>query len=333
MPNLSSQTLTLPRGAAPLLAPRPWLALLALIAGAVLAGSVLVPGLPPAPAAGVTNAASSGPALTSEPAEAHISEFSSTIIEAPATEPIPAPARPVAIAAAPSAPKPEAVTSLPAAAPAPAAIEAPAPSQPSRPGERWAREGFAFVVDGQEWDSPSFGNVDAALARIPARIRAQLGNRSLGEVQILVNRSGRTLSGKQPYGGAANFFSTNDVRNELVLFPGQSVLTIMHELGHAHNLRHMAPGRYAIVLIEPEMQSFMAATGWKVLSTLAEVRAARDHTQVQVAYTGQQVWPRLSNDDPLEDYANSFALYFFAPEDLRTKSPERFAWFEANLGR
>jgi hypothetical protein len=168
---------------------------------------------------------------------------------------------------------------------------------------------------------------------LPPGIRAQLGNRALGPVHILVNRAGRTISGKQPYGGPANFFSTNDSRNELVLFPGQSVQTILHELGHAYNLRRIAAGRYSMVLLDPQMQSFMDATGWRVLSSPDQVRAARDHIQVAMAYDGPQVWSRLSHNDPLEDFANSFALYFLSPSELESRSPERFAWFEANVGR
>jgi len=223
---------------------------------------------------------------------------------------------PAAVAAAPSAPAPPATV---AAAPSAAQV--------------WASQGFIFVLGGQDWDDTSTANVDGALSKLPASVRARLGNRAFGPMNILVNREGRTLSGKQPYGGPANFFSTNDSRNELVLYPGQSVLTTLHELGHAYNLRNIAAGRYALVLLEPEMQSFMAATGWRVLSTPDEVRSARDQLQVKFAYDGPRVWNNLSHDDPLEDFANSFALYFYAPEDLRAKSPERFSWFDAHLGQ
>jgi hypothetical protein len=56
-----------------------------------------------------------------------------------------------------------------------------------------------------------------------------------------------------------------------------------------------------------------------------------DHMQVQMTYTGQSIWTRLSHNDPLEDFANSFALYFAAPEELRVLSSERHAWFEARF--
>jgi len=218
----------------------------------------------------------------------------------------------------------------------PAGIQAdPAVPQSSAvvPGERWAAAGINFVIEGQEWDALSLANVDQALSELPAGVLTALGNRDLGGVSILVNRSGRTLSGKQPYGQAANFFSTNDSRNELVLFPDQSPPTILHELGHAYNLRREPAGRYALVLLEPEMQSFMAATGWRLQSSTGQVQAARDQTTVDFAYSGAFTWPRLSHNDPLEDFANSFALYFSGPDDLKAQSPERFSWFDANIGR
>jgi hypothetical protein len=237
----------------------------------------------------------------------------------------------VETAAGIAVPQPAAGTSAPAGVasePAPLAV----PAAPTA-GARWLEEGFVFVQEAQEWDEASRANVEGALSALPAGIRAQLGNRALGPVHILVNRAGRSLSGKQPYGGPANYFSTNDSRNELVLFPGQSVQTILHELGHAYNLRRIAAGRYSLVLLDPQMQSFMAATGWRVLSTPEQIRAARDHIQVEMAYEGQQVWSRLSHHDPLEDFANSFAMYFLSPSELESRSPERFAWFEANVGR
>ena len=203
----------------------------------------------------------------------------------------------------------------------------------SSPITAWADDGIRYVFEGQEWDGQSVANVDAALLSLPIRVRGELGNRNLGGLSILVNRSGRTLAGKTPYGSAANFFSTNDGDNQVVLFPDQSPPTVLHELGHAYNLRETPPGRYALVLLQPEMQSFMAATGWRVLSTPEQVGAARDQTAVAYAYDGGFAWPRISHSDPLEDFANTFALYFSSPDGLQSQSPERFAWFEANVGQ
>jgi hypothetical protein len=148
-----------------------------------------------------------------------------------------------------------------------------------------------------------------------------------------VNTQGRSISGTAPYGGPANFYSTNDGVNELVLYPRQSPFTVLHELGHAYNLRRTPAGRYALVLLDPEMQSFMAATGWRVLSTDAQVRAAVDQIGVSYAYDGVLPWSNLSHNDPLEDFANSFALFFLDPQGLHSLSPARYDWFAANVGR
>ncbi len=340
MPEQTAYSLTLRRAPAGHLPLRPWASLAALTASFALFVYLLTPHLLPAPSTPLTSTqvAASAPAETSSTttAVALVSETSSIAVEAPGPLTASLIAAPPVVQPATSAPaelSPVLAASQPAQAPAAAPPDPSAPQAASVPGQRWLAEGFVFVIEGQEWDADSFGNVDAALSKLPARIRAQLANRALGPVQIMVNRSGRTLSGKQPYGGAANFFSTNDSRNELVLFPAQSTLTILHEMGHAYNLRQAPAGKYALVLLDPEMQSFMAAAGWRVLSTPDQVRAARDHMGVQMAYEGQSIWPRLSNNDPLEDFANSFALYFFSPDDLRVKSPERFAWFEGHVGR
>ncbi len=230
-----------------------------------------------------------------------------------------------------AAPPPAIAQAVPAAAAAGA--PAPALATPLTPAERWARESFIFQLEGQEWTEKSIANVDAALAALPARIRAMIGNRALGPVYLLVNREGRMLSGNSPYGRPANFYATAEGRNEVILYPDQSPKTIVHELGHAYNLRRTPPGRYALVLLDPEMQSFLAAAGWRVTSTTDEVRAARDHTQVAVVYEGQKVWTAVSNEDPLEDFANSFAMFFLSPEELRQLSPARYDWFATNVGR
>jgi hypothetical protein len=192
--------------------------------------------------------------------------------------------------------------------------------------DRWAVAGIGIEMEGQLLDEYSLANIDAALSLLPEAVLANLGNPRFGPLHILVNAEGRTLSGDQPYGGPANFFSTNAATNELVLYPQQSVFTVVHELGHAYNLRNVDAGRYATVLLDPEMRSFLEASGWKITSSDAEVQSAVDHMHVQYSYQGSFEWPRVSNDDPLEDFANTFAMYFLDPEALRRASPERHAW-------
>jgi hypothetical protein len=197
--------------------------------------------------------------------------------------------------------------------------------------ERWATAGIVLVTEGQQWDDTTLNNVDAALSQLTLSVLAGLGNPELGPLHILVNGEGRAMSGAQPYGGSANYFSTNDGVNELVLYPDQRVSTVLHEMGHAYNLRATPAGHYAQVLIDPEMESFMAATGWQVLTPRDIVAQSIDHTQIAYNYTGSFMWDDLSHFDPLEDYANSFAMYFYDPAGLKASSPQRYDWFATHL--
>ena len=63
----------------------------------------------------------------------------------------------------------------------------------------------------------------------------------------------------------------------------------------------------------------------------AELAADHDQTELRFAYDGQKVWSYLSFPDPLEDYANSFALFFYDPERLRQLSPVRYDWMLRNV--
>lgn len=279
-----------------------------LVAALLLAAAMGRPGavLPSAGGAGQPRQELSSLAVVAE------AQASSVSVEAPAPEGEPAAEASASAAAAPGGPT----------VPLGAAL-----------AERWRAEGIVLLTEGQVWDAASLANVDAALRLLPPAVRAALGNRALGPLHILVNREGRSISGRQPYGGPANYFSTNDGLNEVVLYPGQSVATVLHELGHAYNLRSVPAGRYALVLLDGEMQSFMAATGWRLASTPEQVLAAVDQRRVAYAYEGGVTWPRLSHHDPLEDFANSFALYYADPARLQELSPARYRWFAAHLPR
>lgn len=217
------------------------------------------------------------------------------------------------------------------AAPAAPPVQA-APVVPGGPIQRWAGAGIVIETQGQALDDMSLANVDAALSVLPPSVLSNLGNPAFGPLHILVNTEGRVRSGDQPYGGPANFFSTNEGTNELVLYPQQSVFTIVHELGHAYNLRRIAAGRYAMVLMDPEMRGFLDATGWLIGSTDEQISTAVDHMHVAYSYSGSFHWPRLSNDDPLEDFANTFAMYFLDPASLQQMSHARYAWMAATFG-
>ena len=187
--------------------------------------------------------------------------------------------------------------------------------------------GVEIVLDGQAWDALTLQTVMDALALLPPQVISNLGNHGYGPLNILVNRDGRTLSGQSIYPGGANFYSNNDSRNELVLVPDQGIRTVLHELGHAYQMRSTPAGRYAWVVSQQEMRDFMQASGWQLLSTDAEVAAAHDQTELRFAYDGPHVWSYLSHEDPLEDYANSFALFFYDPGELASLSPVRYQWF------
>jgi hypothetical protein len=191
--------------------------------------------------------------------------------------------------------------------------------------------GVEIVLDGQSWNALSLQAVLDALGLLPAHVVSDLGSSFYGRLYILANRDGRTLSGQSVYTSGANFYSNNDGRNELVLVPDQGTRTILHELGHAYQMRLTPPGRYAWVFFQQEMRDFMQATGWRLLSSDAEVAAAHDQTELRFAYDGPQVWSYLSYPDPLEDYANSFALFFYDPSELARLSPVRYDWFLRHL--
>jgi hypothetical protein len=93
-------------------------------------------------------------------------------------------------------------------------------------------------------------------------------------------------------------------------------------------MREVPSDRYAWVFFQSEIRGFMAATGWELLSTDEEVAAARSVTELSFAYSGPHLWDRMSNEDPAEDYANSFALYFDDPAALKRLSPERYDFID-----
>ncbi len=194
-----------------------------------------------------------------------------------------------------------------------------------------ARFGVRFVEEGQTWTPGTVASVTRALELLPEEVRARLGNPALGPLLILSNENGADVTGWSPYGGAANYYANHKGYNEVVLYPDQSVLTVLHELGHAYQLRGAPPGRIAWVFLDPEFLDFIRATGWRLESSPDEVRASHEAYQVRTSYHGTFVWEGLSRFDPLEDYANSFALFFADPERLRELSPERYEWMAAHL--
>lgn len=189
------------------------------------------------------------------------------------------------------------------------------------------------ITEGQSWDEAGLTSLAAALDRLPGHIVDRLGNRHYGRLHVLSNAEGTASDGWQPYGEGANFYSNAGDRNELVLLPDQSMRTILHELGHAYQMRDVPSDRYAWVFFQSEMREFMAATEWELLSRHEEVAAARSVAELSFFYGGPHLWDRMSNEDPVEDYANSFALYFDDPQALQQLSPERYDFIDAHVAR
>lgn len=194
-----------------------------------------------------------------------------------------------------------------------------------------AQYGVQFVVQGQTWDDLSVSAVGDALGHLPPDVRARTGNPALGPLRFLDNPDGRTSTGWSPYGRASNFYSNYEGMNEIVLAPDQGAFTVLHELGHAYQLRNTEPGKNARVVLQPEMQDFLAATGWHLLSSEADVLAASEPYQLAFSYDGAHVWDTISRQDPLEDYANSFAMYFLDPVQLQQLSLVRYDWAQRNI--
>jgi hypothetical protein len=186
--------------------------------------------------------------------------------------------------------------------------------------------GVEIVTEGQAWDDLSLNAALDALSHLPPNVVRELDSPLNGPLYMLCNKEARDLSGTRIYPHGANFFSTNDGRSEIVLYPDQGTLTVLHELGHAYQLRLVPAGKYALAFQDGEIRDFMQATGWRLLSSDAEVVAALDQTELRFAYDGPPVWQFLSNPDPLEDYANSFALFFYDPAQLSQLSPVRYEW-------
>jgi len=77
----------------------------------------------------------------------------------------------------------------------------------------------------------------------------------------------------------------------------------------------------------------LPATGWQVLATREQIARSVDHMKLSYQYNGTFRWQELSKFDPLEDFGNSFAMYFYDPSGLKAQSPERYEWMAANLAR
>ena len=79
------------------------------------------------------------------------------------------------------------------------------------------------------------------------------------------------------------------------------------------------------------MEGFLTVTGWEVLAPREQIAQSVDHMRLNYQYNGSFRWQEVSKFDPLEDFANSFAMYYNDASGLKAQSAERYGWMAANL--
>ncbi|HEU4758600.1 MAG TPA: hypothetical protein VFT91_01335 [Dehalococcoidia bacterium] len=255
---------------------------------------------------------------------------------------------------------PATVASSWSASPAPAA-----PAPPSQPAaqslaqDAAQRYGIRIALDGQDWgpdeasQAANVGAVISAIDRLPVRVTSSVVAHPYGPLTFVSNLQGRTVDGWQPYGGFAMAYYTNSDQgpagkrpaNEVVLITGSADLSIAHEVLHAYQFRDLSPDQYVLALLGDEMRSFMAATGWRQMTSDDEVRAAATQPWESVnglfAYDGRPLTyvsaagsqVTLTPANPLEAFAVAGSIYYARPQGMPQPDwPEYWAWLSQNLG-
>ena len=242
---------------------------------------------------------------------------------------------------------------VPAAAPEPAAE-----------AERLAAEagrtyGVRIVLDGQDWGLTEEAQADniraviSAIDRLPDTVISAVVSHPHGPLTVVSNNDGRTLDGWQPYGAHPMTYYTNSdqgpggyhAANEVVLSVGATSSSIGHEIMHAYQARGVGPDEYALSLLQPEMRSFMAATGWRQVGTDEEVRAAKDQPWSVLndlyVYEGLPLTysagsgggsSTLVAANPFEAFAITGSMYYTRPAWMPDPEwPAYWAWFQSHL--
>ena len=257
---------------------------------------------------------------------------------------------------------PRTVASSWSAEPTPAA-PAPAPA-PAGEAVRLAAEaeeayGVLIIVEGQNWgavDEAQAINVQAvisAIDRLPDTIVSTVVAHGHGPLTFVSNDQGRTAGGWQPYGEFAIAYYTNSdqgpggyhASNQVVLSVGAGTMSIGHEMLHAYQFRNVGPDEYALALLQPEMRSFMEATGWRQTSSDDDVRlaatapwSALDSLYVYegrpLSYvTSGGASTTISAANPIEAFAIAGSIYYTRPSWVPLPDwPEYWDWFSANVG-
>ncbi|MDP2675707.1 MAG: hypothetical protein Q8Q00_12520 [Dehalococcoidia bacterium] len=235
--------------------------------------------------------------------------------------------------------------------------------EPVAEAERLAAEaartyGVRIVLDGQDWgateeaQADNVGAVISAMDRLPDTVISAVVSYPAGPLTFVSNNDGRTLDGWQPYGAHPMTYYTNSdqgpggyhAAKEVVLSVGATSASIGHEIMHAYQARGVGPDEYALSLLQPEMRSFMAATGWRQTGSDEEVRAAIDQpwAVLNALYvyegrpltytTGSGGSSTLVAANPFEAFAIAGSMYFTRPAWMPQPDwAEYWAWFESHL--
>lgn len=149
-------------------------------------------------------------------------------------------------------------------------------------------------------------------------------------LHVYETTDGCTSTGFCPYGGesSANYYYAP--LREIVISPGQGKLTLFHEGCHAHQHQVILDeiGREPTLdmrewIDTAEGQSFITTTGWTADGGLDPYGPT--------FLPNETPWAWLSHQSPVEDFANTCALWLAEPEELRHRDPLRYAWAERHL--
>ncbi len=241
----------------------------------------------------------------------------------------------------------------------------PAPASPSQPeAARLAAEagdayGVRIVLEGQDWgpnEASQVANVQAVISavdRLPDTVISAVVAHAHGSLAFVSNNQGRTLGGWQPYGDHPMTYYTNSdqgpggyhASNQVVLSVGATSMSIGHEILHAYQFRNVSADEYALALLQPQMRSFMEATGWRQIGSDDQVRQTINQPWSAVdslyVYEGRTLTYSTSSGatstitptNPIEAFAATGSIYYTRPSWMPLPDwPEYWAWFQANVG-
>ncbi len=243
------------------------------------------------------------------------------------------------------------------------ASPAPAPA-PASEAVRLAAEaeeayGVVIIVEGQDWgavDEAQTVNVQAVISavdRLPDTIVSAAVAHGHGPLTFVSNNQGRTVDGWQPYGELVIAYYTNSdqgpggyhASNQAVLSVGATSMSVGHEILHAYQFRNVGPDEYALALLQPEMRSFMEATGWRQTGSDDDVRLATTEPWSALdslyVYEGRPLsyatsggaTSTISAANPIEAFAVAGSIYYTRPSWMPLPVwPEYWDWFSANVG-